>query len=167
MHLPPVLRFFFTDSESAATATAAPCKKTICGTLMSSDKDYEGFFHDKDGNGKTGLRLQHTPCEETPDFNPERISFDELVSRSSELFPGDILRITANLARSILRFDCSHGHLAGRQKQSSSSKKRVLRADMVSLRIYGHHTCASARPLYIRSRTRQFPPLAQATPYTS
>lgn len=107
-HAPtPVLRFFFTDSESAATTSTAPCKKTICGTLMSSDKDYEGFFHDKDGNGKTGLRLQHTPCEETPDFNPERISFHELVSRSSELLPGDILRIAANLARSILRFDCS------------------------------------------------------------
>lgn len=101
---PPVHRIYFTDSEYAGTVPGRLCNTPICGELTHSDEDYERFFLDKNGNGKTGLLLRRTSIEEQPIIAPLRISFLQLISRSSELFPGDILRIAASLARSILRF---------------------------------------------------------------
>lgn len=103
----PVLRIYFTDSKFDGTISEHRCNTPICRELANSDDDYERFFVDKNGNGNCGLLLRHMEIEEQQIIAPMRISFLQLISRSSELFPGDVLRIAASLARSILRFACS------------------------------------------------------------
>lgn len=102
-----VLHLLLTAPRDQPGSTAAGGTPPICGELLA-DEQYERYFQCGDGDCNNSFFLRRTSSQEATAIDSECISFHELVSsRSNQLLPGDILRIAANLARSVLRFSTS------------------------------------------------------------